>query len=244
MDVIQAQSQEDACHLLDLSDDLLLVMTKMLSISNRARLSSLHSRLHDVVKRSWLQVKVFPSTRVGFTFPADDKKGTLLWIEDYFKTVLDCKNLRILRLPNSLRDAKKTRDSWHDRGWQLGSSCCFLQKIVGKHNHIDFILGFTEALEMSGRTCYLTEVSIHEMSTEEDIYSLERIVKLSPELKTIRILIVSMESLCRLHEFLRLVTAMPLLQKLQTIATKMHKFIIPKSLETSMSLIKSPVINA
>ena len=56
----------EECHLLKLSDDLLLELSLLLPITDRVRLLSLHSRLHAVIKRSWHYIQLFSSREDGY----------------------------------------------------------------------------------------------------------------------------------------------------------------------------------
>lgn len=220
---------------MDLSDDALLEIVKMLPIHVRSRLLSLHSRFKCIVKKSWLNVKVFPSTRVGFVFPADrDRRRHRVWLEDYFNTLLEFKNITTVRLPNRL----KKENYAHEKGWQLGSCCCLIERMIGPNNHVNFILGFVEALAVGKN--YLTETTIHSICREEEVYHLERIVSLTPNLKIVRIL-----EFTAFNWYTHRNSSDPgkttlLLQKLKQIQSSLEKFVIPMSLQKRISSLNHP----
>ena len=218
---IHGQSDDEIdskCHLLMLSDEIILNIFRLLPVTSRLNAAGLHSRLQNVVQESWKQVHHFPSERVGFRFHKDKRR--VVTVEHFLPVLLQCKNVRILRLPNAAGDSSR----WYEMGWQVGSRCLFIEKLVGQFNDIEFVLGIVEAMHSTGRVPHLTEISVRELRSLEEIHMLDKVAKGSPDLRTCRILINSLSSSLLLND--------ALLLQLREMQQRLKSFIIPQSLSS------------
>ena len=65
----------------------------------------------------------------------------------------------------------------------------FFKRIKGQHNHVVFILGFVQTVYVvTGKKCLLKKVTIQDIPKERQVFDLEHICFLSPNLKTLRVL--------------------------------------------------------
>jgi len=103
----------------------------------------------------------------------------------------------------------------------LGTSCSRLRKIIGKHNTVDFVLGFVEALEVKESPNNLKEISIGKVTGYEDLEKLDEICEKSPQLIKVRILINEISP----YEL----RCMRLFEKIDK---RLDSLIIPESLES------------
>lgn len=206
------------CYILMLSDEIVLNIFQLLPITSRLNAVSLHSRLSNIVRESWRYVHHFPSKRIGFRFHRDKKR--VVFVEDFLPVLLQCKNLKVLRLPSTMREENK----WYETGWQLGTRCPFLEKLVGQFNAVEFVLGIVESMQSSGRVPSLTEISVRQLHTVEEMDMLDKIVKGCPGLRTCRILINSLPASVLVDQTLML--------QLKDVKEKLKSFIIPQTLSS------------
>jgi hypothetical protein len=204
------------CHLLKLSDEMILNIIHFLPITSRVSVTSLHPRLNNVVHESWKHVLHFPAKRIGFRFHKNKKRVVL--VEDLLPVVTKCKKLTFLRLPCTARDP----DNWYDMGWRIGSQCVFIRQVVGQFNDIGFMWGLVNGIKSNACVPLLTEISVREIRTLEQLCLLNQIVHMSPHLQTCRILINSLPA----------VTDERHLLQLRNLKASLKSFITPQSLSS------------
>lgn len=216
-DKIEVKSQE-VCHLLRLSDEVVLKIFDFLSVKARLNAASLHSRIRNITEESWKHVHHFPSQKVGFRFHKDKKRTVHL--EQYLSLILRCKNLVMLRIPGPARDDK----FWTEAGRKIGSHCPLLRRLVGQYNDIELVVGIVSS-SLSGSK--LVEISVRQIRSVHDLDKLLVIANQCQELRTVRILINSIPT--------SILRCADVRFKLRALNSKLQSLVVPQSLSIHLS---------
>ena len=174
-------------YLLNLSDEMIFFIIKTLTVEERIRLCSLHSRLRKLVEGSLSDVTAFPTNPYKRRF-----LDTQIYFSDYFSLILKLKNLKTLHVCHKLKsdDEDVTRDL-EVMGTKLASSCPKIEKLIGRHCPLDLVHSYVTSIKSEKKENDLTEITIHRIGTAEDVTKVLAIIDSCPKLTTIRCLIHS-----------------------------------------------------